>query len=121
MILKRHLPVIVGLFALSVFAAGFIGPADPISPLFYGSAIFPVALIAYLIGLWTAPPPAERSYRDKVKLAILASCLILISLLIASVAFQSMIDRTVPPESGVREIRTVPREGRLIESFLPYL
>jgi hypothetical protein len=41
---------------------------------------------------------AERSYHDKVKLAILASCLILISLLIASFAFESMFARTVPLE-----------------------
>ena len=108
--LKQHLPAIVGIAAISYFAAGFLGPADPISPVFIGSGIFPVALASYLIGVWTAPPAAEHSRRDRIRLGILAASLALVSIVIASLAFQSFVDRWREPPPDMDEVFESLRE-----------
>lgn len=81
----RHLLAMAGIFVLSFFAGTLPGPSDPASMLFFTCIMFPVALIAYLIGIWIAPAHGEKQSRQKITITLMAAGLMIVVFIIGTV------------------------------------
>jgi low affinity Fe/Cu permease len=88
---------LTALAAMSFLAAGFPGPVDPLSTMFFAATIFPVALISFVLGIRFGPAAPQGQRKG---LYITISVLIVVTIIGAVAEFQRVASALSPQTSS---------------------